>query len=431
MRFQASIYLSSVLLALSLAAAPFAVADAADRFHVLHSFCKKAGCPDGGPSVSGVVLDEAGNLFGAAQGGPDYGVIFALTPGIKGLDTVYARLHVFCKGTCKDGGNPDFPLIRDTAGNFYGTAAQGGLGNGGTIFELMPVTGGWKLKVLYAFCAGDCQNGLSPSSGLTYQGAAFGMTYDGKSPLYGTTSLGGTQNGGTVYVFARSGGKAQATALYDFCSTLPCDDGTLPLGGLAMDAAGNIFGVANLGGAHDEGAVFELSPAGGTYNYSLVYSFCSAQNCTDGIRPQTGLAIDASGNLFGTTPRQGTRDEGTLFELSPNGSGYDFEVLYQFCSEVNCTGGGAPAGPLTIDASGNIFGTTTQFGSASGGTIFEFSPDQGGWTESVLHSFCGAANCTDGSIPESPLTMDAGGNLFGTAVAGGAIGAGVVYELAR
>jgi len=431
MRFQTFVCMSQVLLASSLAAVSFAGASAADGFHVLHSFCKKAGCPDGGPSVGGVILDEGGNLFGTAQGGPGNGVIFTLAPGKRALDTVYARLHVFCKTTCKDGGDPDFPLIRDVAGNFYGTTAQGGSGNGGTIFELMPVTGGWKLKVLYAFCSGDCQSGLSPSSGLAYQGAAFGLLYDGKAPLYGTTSLGGTQNGGTVYAFARSGGKGQATALYSFCATLPCDDGTIPLGGLALDSAGNIFGVANLGGAHDEGAVFELSPAGGPYNYSLIYSFCSAQTCTDGIRPETRMAIDASCNLFGTTPRQGTQDEGTLFELSPNGSGYDFQVLYQFCSEANCTGGGAPAGPLTIDASGDLLGTTTQFGGGSGGAIFELSPGANGWTESALHNFCGAPNCTDGSIPKSTLTMDAAGDVFGTAIAGGANGAGVVYELAR
>src|SRR5438067_639608 len=143
MRFGTSVHLSRVMLACSLVATSFGVAStsAAGGFHVLHSFCKKSACPDGGPSIGGVILDDAGNLFGTALGGAVNGVIFDLTPGKHGLDTAYARLHNFCKGSCNDGNDPEFPLIRDAAGNFYGTTAQYGLGNGGTIFELVPVSG--------------------------------------------------------------------------------------------------------------------------------------------------------------------------------------------------------------------------------------------------------------------------------------------------
>src|SRR5207302_10560299 len=98
-------------------------------------------------------------------------------------------------------------------------------------------------------------------------------------------------------------GKAHVKALYNFCASLPCDDGAAPLGGLTVDSAGNIFGIANLGGAHDEGAVFELSPAGAKYEYRVIYSFCSQQGCTDGIRPGAGLVLDSASNLYGTTFR--------------------------------------------------------------------------------------------------------------------------------
>ena len=282
--------------------------------------------------------------------------------------------------------------------------------------------------MLHAFCSGDCRPGSSPSSGVTYQGAAFGQPYDGASPLYGTTSQGGSLNGGTVYALTRQDGKTRVKTLYNFCSALPCDDGAMPIGELTVDAAGNIFGVAFFGGAHDEGAVFELSPAGAKYEYSVIYSFCSQQGCTDGIRPAAGLALDSTGNLYGTTLRSGDHDEGTVFELSPNGGGYSFQVLYQFVGQAD---GGAPEAPLTIDAAGNLFGTTSQGGASSAGVVFELSPGANGWSQSVLHSFCLQSACSDGAIPFSPLTMDANGNLFGSTAAGGATNAGVVFELAR
>ncbi|HEY1638613.1 MAG TPA: choice-of-anchor tandem repeat GloVer-containing protein [Rhizomicrobium sp.] len=421
--------LSSLLLACGVAASLAGVAHAAGDFRVLHSSCGRAGCTDGAVSTGGVILADDGSLLGPGDGGKNgRGVLFGLTANAHDSDTVYKRLHNFCGATCNDGGTPDFPLIRDVAGNVYGTTAQGGTGNGGTIFEASP---DGKVNTLHAFCS-DCGPGFAPSSSVTYEGAASGRTYDGASPLYGTTSQGGSLNGGTVYAFTRQDGKARVKALYNFCSNLPCEEGAFPLGELTVDSAGNIFGVADLGGAHDEGAVFELSPAGTKYIYTVIYSFCSVEGCTDGARPSAGVAIDASGNLFGATFNKGEHDAGTVFELSPNGGGYGFQVLYQFCSEANCTGGGLPEGPLAIDASGNLFGTATQFGSKSGrGTVFELSHGDSGWTQSVLHSFCAKAGCADGAIPFSPLALDANGDLFGTTSAGGASNTGVVFEIPR
>jgi len=194
-----------------------------------------------------------------------------------------------------------------------------------------------------------------------------------------------------------------------------------------VDSAGNIFGITNFGGAHDEGAVFELSRAGTKYSYSVIYSFCSQNSCTDGIRPVGGLALDGAGNLYGTTTRSGDHDEGTLFKLSPNGSGYSFRVLYQFCREASCTDGGDPEAALKFDGAGDLLGTAVQGGAAGAGVIFEFTfKDE---TERVLHSFCALESCTDGGVPTSTLTIDTAGDLFGTTVAGGSTGSGVAFEL--
>jgi uncharacterized repeat protein (TIGR03803 family) len=420
-----SAVLTPALVACGITAVAVATPAAAEGFSVLHSGCRLAGCPDGTTSVGGVILQSDGALIGTGGGGKNgRGVLFRLAAGAHGADTGYTRLHNFCSGTCKDGGNPDFPLIRDANGNVYGTTT-GGAGGGGTIFE---ASAAGKVKALHAFCSDDCGTGFSPSSGVTYQGAAFGLTYDGTAPLYGTTSKGGLLSGGTVYSVLRRDGKTRVKALYSFCSSLPCEDGAAPLGGLTVDDSNHIFGVANLGGAHEEGAVFELSPEGRGYAYRLIYSFCSEQSCTDGIHPSAGLVIDSAGNLYGTTQRSGDHDEGTVFELSPKGGGYSFQVLYQFVGQAD---GGAPEAAMTIDSGGNLFGTATQGGDAGTGVVFELSPSDIGWTESVLYSFCAKAGCADGSVPFSPLTMDATGDLFGSTAAGGANNAGVVFEIAR
>jgi uncharacterized repeat protein (TIGR03803 family) len=403
----------------------------ASGFRVLHSFCKKAGCADGATPTGGVIADDAGNLYGAAEDGGNSGLgaVYELADGRK---PAYARLHSFCAGNCKDGRMPSFPLVRDIAGNLYGTTAGGGSAGGGVVFELIPGADGWMLKVLHTFCSpvsGSCKEGASPSAGLAYQGAAVGLPYDGQSPLYGTTATGGSLNGGTAFELTLSDGKWRGKSLHDFCPPPSCAGGSTALGGLLPDSGGNIFGVANLGGASDDGAIFELSPGDSKYNYTVIYSFCSQQTCMDGIRPGAGLALDGFGNLYGTTARSGTHDAGTLFKLSPDAGKFDFQVLHQFCDEANCADGGAPAAPLTVDGNGNVYGTTTQFGGAQGaGTLFELSPSDSGWTDTVLYDFCSQANCTDGAVPVSRIVLDEAGNLFGTTVAGGAANAGVVFE---
>jgi hypothetical protein len=175
----------------------------------------------------------------------------------------------------------------------------------------------------------------------------------------------------------------------------------------------------------------EARVAEATSDYEVLYTFCSegGPNCTDGANPVAGLIEDAKGNLYGTTAYGGTGAEdhpgGTVFELSPNGSGgWKETVLYSFCSEggTSCTDGDGPYAGLIEDAQGNLYGTT-DYGGANviGGTVFELSPNgTGGWTHKLLYSLCseGGSNCTDGSEPVG-LIEDAG-NLYGTTQIGGA-----------
>jgi uncharacterized repeat protein (TIGR03803 family) len=226
--------------------------------------------------------------------------------------------------------------------------------------------------------------------------------------------------------------------LYSFCpGGSPCTDGTSPHAGLIQDAAGNLYGTTALGGANNRGTVFKLDNTG---HETVLYSFCSAANCTDGSQPYAGLLQDAIGNLYGTTTSGGGSSGGTVFKLDSTGHE---TVLYNFCSLVqgnNCADGGGPNAGLIQDAAGNLYGTTVGGGANTGcyggcGTVFKV--DSTGH-ETVLYSFCSVntpVKCSDGNAPYAGLIEDAAGNLYGTTSLGGANlgnifgGGGTVYKV--
>jgi uncharacterized repeat protein (TIGR03803 family) len=163
------------------------------------------------------------------------------------------------------------------------------------------------------------------------------------------------------------------------CSLPKCADGWFGSGDLLIDGSGSLFGTYESGGKQRYnccGVAFRLVPNGAQFEYSVVYNFCSKKNCRDGVSPQAGLISDQSGNLFGTTSDGGSHyiggiGGGTVFELS----GSTLTTLYDFCAKHECRDGENPAGPLIMDANGNLFGTTQNGGEAEqGGTVFELSP---------------------------------------------------------
>ncbi|HTZ97399.1 MAG TPA: choice-of-anchor tandem repeat GloVer-containing protein [Terriglobales bacterium] len=236
-------------------------------------------------------------------------------------------------------------------------------------------------------------------------------------------------------------------------------DGENPVADLVFDQAGNIYGTTLYGGAAGGGTVFELSPGtNGNWSETILYDFCSDKlgvRCLDGYLPSAGLVLDSAGDLYGTTEKGGSPNCppdlsgcGTVFKISPPlvpGSPWTETVLYNFCSnEVNnqCLDGSLPLSQLVLDASGNLYGTTTNGGSGHSiaypdqGVVFELSPGANGWTETVLYNFCslGQGNaCPDGAGPQAGVTRDKAGSLYGTTSMGGApksVGSGTVYELA-
>jgi uncharacterized repeat protein (TIGR03803 family) len=347
--------------------------------------------------------------------------IFLTTFAITTWSSTHEKLLPSLNPDGPDGAFPEAALVADGSGNFYGTTYNGGPYNVGTVFELSPREGGRRTeKVLYSFKSNG-RDGNFPYAGLIF---------DTHGNLYGTTYQGGANNGGTVFLLEpHSGGSWTESVLYSFCAQTYCADGSYPSAGLIFDAHGNLYSTTSSGGTIGLGTVFELSPRrGGGWTETVLYSF--NPNGTDGLFPIASLIFDAAGDLYGTTLDGGTNNDGTVFELSPNGQGgWTEAVIYSFCAQANCTDGSYPyyAG-LVIDTAGNLYGTTHEGGTYNDGTAFELSPAHGGgWTEAVLHSF---GHGTDGTNPSAgTLIRDTGGNLYGTTPNGGAYGFGAVFEL--
>ncbi len=195
--------------------------------------------------------------------------------------------------------------------------------------------------------------------------------------------------------------QGQETVLYDFAGG---SDGANPLSRLTSDGAGNFYGMTQLGGL-GYGTVFELSPNGsGGWNETVLYRFCSVLNCTDGAYPKyADLIFDNVGNLYGTTEDGGANEYGVVFELIPVGTNWTETVLYSFWP----TDGDGPENGLVMDSAGNLYGTTHWGGYWEDGTVFELSRSGGGWTEQVIY----AVDNNDYGL--TGLTMDAAGNIFG------------------
>ena len=401
------------------------VADASSSgYEVLYSFLDETN------PMAGLIQDSAGNLYGTTE------YVNALASGMvfkvdsAGNETV---LYSFCSVSgCTDGMIPEAGLIQDSAGNLYGTTNEGGAHNGGTVFKLTPPAqpkGTWTETVLYSFCSfPNCTDGLNPQAGLIQ---------DAAGNLYGTSIGGGAsvingESGGTVFKLtppARSGRTWTETVLYSFCSAANCIDGARPMAGLIQDAAGNLYGTTAYGGTdtyvgyYGGGTVFRVDSTG---KETVLYNFCSAADCTDGMIPEAGLIQDSAGSLYGTTAYGGNPENtfgcvesagcGTLFKVDSAG---EETVLHNFCSFVNCADGGSPKAGLIQDAVGNLYGTTV-------GTVFK--ADSAGNT-TVLYTFCSDGYpCADGEAPNGVI-QDAAGNLYGTTYSGGANDGGTVFKL--
>jgi uncharacterized repeat protein (TIGR03803 family) len=263
------------------------------------------------------------------------------------------------------------------------------------------------VSILYSF-QNNGKDGVNPAAALVP---------DGQGNYYGTTKKGGAEDSGTIFELSPSGGSSwKESIVYSFSST-SCNE---PLGSVLLDGSGDIYATTNQGGLHNNGCVVELKPDG---NLHLVYEF---QGGSDGANPIGAMVADKKGNLYGTAEFAGAgcgfSSCGVVFEVVPTARTETSVYTFKGGSD-----GGNPATGLIEDSAGDLFGTTSGYGTAGYGTVFELTPGQGSYSFSELHEFLGGSS--DGTNPAGALIMDSKGNLYGTTPAGGAHNAGTVYEL--
>jgi uncharacterized repeat protein (TIGR03803 family) len=396
-----------------------ASADAMGQERVLHAFSGR----DGVHPVGSLIFDTEGNLYGTTlDGGADQcecGTVFQLSPMANGKwnRTV---LHRF---TGKDGANPFAGLIFDAAGNLYGTTWLGGRAASpcdsycGVVFELSPgAKGEWTETILHEF---NDKDGAAPYAGLIF---------DAAGNLYGTTLAGGNDGMGTVFKLSSGpNGKWTETVLHSFNGK----DGANPYAGVTFDTSGNLYGttVSITTGAS---TVFRLSPGtNGKWTHTVLHTF----NGKDGGQAYAGVSVDGQGNLYGATATGGAYGWGVIFRLALRANGGWAEtILHSFSGKD----GMEPYAALIFDATGNLYGTTSQGGDSKScgcGTVFKLSPDANDkWTETVLHSF----NGDDGGDPFlGSVIFGPAANLYGVTNTGGNLacqvlgsnGCGVVFEV--
>jgi uncharacterized repeat protein (TIGR03803 family) len=278
---------------------------------------------------------------------------------------------------------------------------------------------------LYSF-TNDGPGGAEPVAGLIL---------DKAGNLYGTTFSGGAHHQGTVFKLTPSpDGKWIETVLHSFSGS----DGSSPTAGLVFDQEGNLYGTTWNGGPLAAGNVFELTPdSKGNWTENDIFLFCALSKCADGANPGASLIFDQAGNLYGTTATGGstlcTGGCGTVFKLTPlPHGGWTHSVLYTFCGTGDCGGGERPRASLILDQAGNLYGTAELGGHCEPpgcGVVFELTHASGGWAEKVLYTFCSLSGCADGQLPLGSLIFDQAGNLYGTTVLGGKNGDGLVFQL--
>jgi uncharacterized repeat protein (TIGR03803 family) len=385
---------------------------------VLYNFCSQTSCVDGYVPYGSLVADASGNhLYGTTyQGGTNnYGEVFELT--LSGGTWSQSVIYSFLGPSNNDGANPVAGLVIDASGNLFGTTYVGGPSSQGTVFELSKSGSSWKETVLHSF------DDISGSDGYYPYGT---LAFDAAGNLYGTTLYGGKTSGGTVFQLKASNGKYTYHLIHDF--TTSSSSAYYPYGGVVVDPKnGYLYGTTYNGGViWNVGAVYQLREVSGVWISSVIYTFLGDSL---GQYSESALTVDAAGNLYGTNYQGGAFNLGDVFKLTPGSNNtWTQKIIYSFKGYAKKDGAYPYFAGVTLDALGNIYGTTYQGGSSAAnnlnyGTVYKLTA--GTYKESVLWSF---GTSGDGYYPYHQAIL-VGGKLYGTTNSGGSHGGGVVYEV--
>ena len=386
---------------------------------VLWNFSNSNG--DGAFPWSNVLISDVnGNLYGVTGGGGSNstGMVFELSPNGNGgySETV---IYDFKASGSGDGSTPYGGLARDDAGNLYGATQGGGANSTGSVYMLSPKAGGnWTERILYSFSASGATDGSTPSGGViigkdrtlhgttTYGGAYssgtvfqisktqsgitekvlhnFGAPGDGEFPydpvvadpegnLYGATSIGGASGSGCIYRLSLQNGSWSESVLYSFTGKNGDGSGMYYVG-LIGDKSRDIYGTTAFGGANNTGTVWELvySKASNSYSEKILYTFGSTSS-GDGNYPYAGITVDGTGALYGTTEQGGsTQNSGTVYKLTKSGSTWTESIVHNFTG--GSSDGQDPSGNLLLGSDGNLYGMAQYGGTSSDGIVYAIAP---------------------------------------------------------
>jgi uncharacterized repeat protein (TIGR03803 family) len=428
---------TALLLALASGAEkPAAEKPASER--IIYSF---GGGSDGANPQSDLILDSAGNLYGTTRyggsgiacGSSGCGTVFELKRSQSGWKEEV--LHGFAGGI--DGIYPAAGLVLDNAGNLYGTTVTGGANYEGTVFRLTPNThGDWTESILYTFDSNGSA-GTNPTADLVFDshGNLYGTTEFGAS---GGKSCNDNGCGAVFELTPQTNGSWTETTVHVFTDT--DGDGATPSSGVVLDDAGNVYGATVYGGTGTCqtsgypyaptvgcGTIYRATLSSGTWTETVLYNF--ARGGGHAVNPSWGLILINTGDLLATSLAGGD-GWGTVFELKELKKGWEQGVLHRFSGNPD---GNLPVGKVEMGQNGDLFGVTSNGGSGFlQGMVFELKPSETGtWKERILHSFVGGK--LDGDSPQAGVVVGPYGNLYGTTYAGGSgtcnTGCGTVYEI--
>lgn len=395
----------------------------AQTFSVLHNFTNGR---DGSYPVAGLAITSSGTLYGTtagliySNGGPSFGSVFRLQE--KNGSWLFTPLYVFSGAA--DGAYPVARVVVGANGTLYGTTNRGGNTNCfegcGLVFNLRPRPSipasplvPWTKTVLYSFQGGS--DGAYPGYG--------DIVFDPAGNIYNTASQGGSfacsghLGCGAVYKLTLSGQTYTESVIYNFTGG---SDGAFPIAAASFDHSGNLFTTAYNGGNNDNGTVIQLTPSGGGWNETTIHQFSPN---SDGANPWTGVIVDSTNSLYGTTSTAAPNGGGSAYKMTSSDGSWSFSMLDSFSGSGQNPG---PRADLAIDASGNLYGTTYAGGAHGFGSVFKLTLSGGSYTYSDLYDFTGG---NDGANPASNVVFDASGNMYGTAYAGGADRYGVVWKI--
>jgi uncharacterized repeat protein (TIGR03803 family) len=371
----------------------FQIAKDGSAYRVLHEFDFNSGA--GAFPEAPLLQGSDGLLYGTTSDHrydvdpPGAGKVFKINPDGSG----YAVIHDFDSKT-NDGNYPAFGLIEGSDGAFYGTTVSGGKGDGGVAFRLRKNGTGY--SVLYNF-----------SRSLPNPSLPFGPLREGPSGLlYGVTELGGAKRGGTIFSLDKNRHSLSVVDTFARSS----HDVKLPVGALALDAAGNLYGGSMEGGLSGGGTIFRCLPGGG---HQILHNFNASGG--DGGNPNSPLSLGTNGVLYGTTPVGGWFGNGTIYQMNGDGSGY--KVL-QNLSET-------PAGVIADPTNSDLYLTTFATPTHRRGNLYRVALNG---RLKLLHGFHSAKNFE--AAPSIPLAAS-DGILYGSVSGGKKFANGFIYRIQK